>query len=343
MKPKVLIIGAGLFGIEIANTISDICSSVHIYEKKDSMFQGASSNNQHRFHIGLHYPRSDETIKQIKESSHKFFNKFSNCIFSIKENYYLIENNSKISSSDFYKKFIDSCNQVDETEIESDIILDNVSGSFLTCEKGISLHKLKKTLENTLKLNNNINVFFDCHNVEEYFKNYDYIINCSYWSAHLTSEIKLKYELCNLVLLEQPFGNKDVSYTVMDGDYPSMYRTENKDVFTLSSVLHTPFFKTNCYNEFLSNLNNINKNFNMNEVNNKIIEHGEEYFKLKNKNIVGHYTTPKIKLEYDYNEKRTTEIIFDKKYITILQGKISTINSVSEKIFNYIKQNGEQV
>lgn len=341
-KPKVLIIGAGLFGVEIANTISDTCSFIHIYEKKDSMFLGASSNNQHRFHVGLHYPRSDETINQIKESSQKYFDKFSNTIFSIKENYYLIEKNSKISSKEFYRKFIDSCNMTDMSDLKDCVNLENIDSSFITCEKGISIVELKNTLEATLKQKNNVSVFYNCHNVEEYFKDYDFIINCSYWSAHLTSDIKLKYELCNLILLDKPFGDKNISFTVMDGEYPSLYRTENKEIFTLSSVKKTPFFKTSCYNEFISNYNNYNKNFNIQKINKQILDHGSEYFRFKNTKIVGQYITPKIKLEYDYNEKRTSEIIFDKNYITILQGKISTINSVSEKILNYIKQNGEE-
>lgn len=336
---KVLIIGGGLFGVHIAAKISKKVKKIDLCEYGDRLFSGASSNNQHRFHTGLHYPRSTETISQIKKVIPSFLSEFSDCVFSIEKNIYLNANDSKVSSDYFYNKFIDSCNIYDLKLLNRFIYEEKIDKSFLTCEKGINIEKLKKKLISNLEVSNNINVIFNTRDVEKKFNEYDLIINCSYWSTNLTHPIEVKYELCSLVRMKNPFPEfSDYSFTIMDGDYVSLYKTENEKIFTLSSVKYTPFFKTTNYEIFKKCFFDLKKDFDLSKIDNNIINHGKEYFKFRHLETLESYVTPKIKLLDDNDEKRTSEIIFNKKFITLLQGKISTISDISDQITKYVEE-----
>ena len=42
---------------------------IDIFEKNTKLIQEAGSNNQHKLHLGFHYPRSMDTIKQVINGS----------------------------------------------------------------------------------------------------------------------------------------------------------------------------------------------------------------------------------------------------------------------------------
>ena len=71
---KIAIIGGGFFGISAAIKIKEKYpdSIVSIYEMRNNLLLGASGKNQFRWHFGYHYPRSDETIKECKQSFKEF-------------------------------------------------------------------------------------------------------------------------------------------------------------------------------------------------------------------------------------------------------------------------------
>ena len=336
---KVMIIGGGLFGVHIANKISPYVEQVDIFEYTDKLFSGASTNNQHRFHIGQHYPRSDKTIEQVRKSSRLFFDEFSDCIFPIEKNYYLIAKDSKTTADEFYRKFIDSCNECELKKLDPLVNIDVIDRGFLSCEKGINIAKLTGKLFDVILSKKNVKILFNSQNAEKYFDNYDLIVNCSYWSAHLTSNLKVKYELASLTQIKNPLPNlDDYSFTVMDGDYCSLYKTEAKDVYTASSVKYTPFFKTDDYNEFKNAFMNLESKFDMNSISKKIIDHNRDFFKIGFVNVLRNYVSPKIKLSDDTNDQRTSETIIDGKFITLLQGKITTIVEVANQVSSYIEE-----
>ena len=56
---KIAIIGAGIFGITAAIKLSKFKDfNVDVFEKCNSIFQGATYANHNRHHYGFHYPRS---------------------------------------------------------------------------------------------------------------------------------------------------------------------------------------------------------------------------------------------------------------------------------------------
>ena len=68
---KLAVIGSGFFGITLGLILSKK-HEVDIYEKENSILNGASSSNQFRFHLGFHYPRSVKTVNEIKRSNKEF-------------------------------------------------------------------------------------------------------------------------------------------------------------------------------------------------------------------------------------------------------------------------------
>lgn len=336
---KIAIVGGGLFGCNVAGNISKNkkVSTVHIYESQDKLFSGASSNNQHRFHTGYHYPRSKETINQIRHTSESFIRNFSDCIFNIKNNYYFVSSEGKITFNDYKTAFVDESVELNNLDnFKQYLHTEKISGGLISNEKGINLYKLKNKLLNNLK-NDKINIFTNNTWNSNLSKKYDLIINCSYFNPSLTTDkIKVKYEACVLLLIKNPFNLKNYSMTIMDGPFSSLYATENEDIYTLSNVEKTPFYKTDSLEELLKFYNKL-QNFNFDAIDKDILLKTSEYYKFNNIEIVGRYLTKKVKILNDVNDLRKTEIIFENKYVTMLQGKISTMQFAAEEILKYIE------
>jgi L-2-hydroxyglutarate oxidase LhgO len=98
-KKTICIIGGGFYGCYVAKKIKENFKNIdiEIYEKNNSLISEAGKNNQYRLHLGFHYPRSLETIKQTQEGSKIFVNEFKNFISNTKKNIYLIHKNSLIN------------------------------------------------------------------------------------------------------------------------------------------------------------------------------------------------------------------------------------------------------
>ena len=50
-------------------------------DKENTIFNGASSSNQFRFHSGYHYPRSQKTVNEINKSKDDFISFFGKIYF----------------------------------------------------------------------------------------------------------------------------------------------------------------------------------------------------------------------------------------------------------------------
>ena len=89
-KKNICIIGAGWYGCHIGLYLKEKGHKIKIYEKEKNIFLGSSGYNQFRLHRGFHYPRSSETIQEIKKNFSKFYSKYKSFIFFPKNNLYCI-------------------------------------------------------------------------------------------------------------------------------------------------------------------------------------------------------------------------------------------------------------
>ena len=86
---SVCIIGGGFYGCYVAKKITENFKNINVelYEKNSNLLTEAGKNNQYRLHLGFHYPRSIETIKQTQEGSKIFIKEFNNFISKPKKKY----------------------------------------------------------------------------------------------------------------------------------------------------------------------------------------------------------------------------------------------------------------
>ena len=68
----IIIIGAGIYGLYLANLEELKDKRIIVLEIEKSAFKRASLINQARLHNGYHYPRSYQTASD----SHKYFERF---------------------------------------------------------------------------------------------------------------------------------------------------------------------------------------------------------------------------------------------------------------------------
>lgn len=336
---NICIIGGGFYGCFLATKFSDK-NKITLFEKSSEIFGKSSAimNNQHRLHIGYHYPRSVNTIDQTIECYHKFLNEFGDFCFIPNNNYYLIHKDSKVSKFDFLNLYKEKELKFEEVDIQSvDILNKDQFECVIKTEEGvISNSSLKSYFEKSISNNENISLVFDKtikdDDIDVLKEQYDLVINCTYNYPNigLKNPIDIKHEYCALLLVKDTFDKNDC-FTIMDGNFVSVYSTDG-GYHTISSVLNTPFFKTKSlkddikYDDILSEYENSNSK-------QRIIDDLRRFFDIKDENIIGEYLTLKTKISNDeVDDNRESMIFVEDNYVSILCGKISAVYDIHSQI-----------
>lgn len=331
---KICVIGGGFYGCFTSLYLANLGHNISIFEKNNDIMKEAISNNQHRLHLGFHYPRCDFTIEQSKKTHDLFISTFPDCVEEVEENLYAIHKNSFVNLNSYLDK-------LDQHDVGYEIVekyqykhffknINEIQGILKTKEKKINLLKLKDKIKKQLLKNNNITIFTN-HEVtinDEKQKDYDYVINCSYTNPQIfldKQDISVKHELCFMPLieiLEEEYLDKCI--TIMDGPYSSLYQTEHKNIFTVSSVIYTPYFKS--FNS--KSLYKIKKTLTKKEISDiseEIIQDCKKYIKIPKYKIKDCYISQKCKILDDKNAYRGSFLLQKNNTITIMSGKISAI------------------
>ena len=94
----VAIVGAGIFGLQLAIELNDLGFEVDVFEEKGVILSGSTSKSLLRIHKGLHYPRHLPTAKQSLRNYDSFVERFTEAVNVNFNNFYLLmEKGSKIS------------------------------------------------------------------------------------------------------------------------------------------------------------------------------------------------------------------------------------------------------
>jgi hypothetical protein len=346
---KLAIIGGGFYGCYLAHKLKDKLKSkvkVDLFEKNKSLILEAGKNNQNKLHHGYHYPRSNQTIQQTILGSKIFTNEFKKFIYFPKKNLYLIHKKSFVNASKFYKIFKKKKLGIVNYNTKKIKFLKNYNeydGAFNTNEGVINLEKLNTYI--IKKINKNCNIFFrkkiikidsikgsltDQDNIK--YKNYDFIINCTYTNPNmgLKNKFKIKYELAGMVLFRNPFKEK-FGITIMDGEFITFYPRDNK-FSCLSSVKYTPikkFKRLEDLYKFKTKMNKKNISNRIKLIENDVKKYFNNDFKIKNSKLI---MAPKTKLYEDNKDQRPSLIRNYKKTFSILAGKID----VAPLIYNHL-------
>ena len=329
---KLAVIGSGFFGITLGLILSKK-HEVDIYEKENSILNGASSSNQFRFHLGYHYPRSQKTMHEINKSKDLFISYFGKKIFGKTFNYYLVANTSKTS----YKKYEQFLIKNNLYYVTKNLFSNNkfIEKTILTKEKILNIFNFKKIVIDKIKksnLNLKLKKEFNKKNLEEY----DKVIIATYSNNNLLLRklgIKklsdYKFQLVEKILVKLPKQYSKKSFIVIDGNYVCVDPYLGTKYHLLSDVklskLETtigkfPTFK-NKNKKYLNK--GIIKNIKISRFN-KFINRSSSYlpFLREAKYIGSMYVVRTIKKNKEKTDERTSSVNFhSNKILSVLSGK----------------------
>ena len=329
---KLAVIGSGFFGITLGLVLSKK-HEVDIYEKENSILNGASSSNQFRFHLGYHYPRSQKTMHEINKSKDLFISYFGKKIFGKTFNYYLVANTSKTS----YKKYEQFLIKNNLYYISKNLFSNNkfIEKTILTKEKILNIFNFKKIVIDKIKKSNinlKLKTEFNKKNIEEY----DKVIIATYSNNNLLLRklgIKklsdYKFQLVEKILVKLPKQYSKKSFIVIDGNYVCVDPYLGTKYHLLSDVklskLETtigkfPTFK-NKNKKYLNK--GIIKNIKISRFN-KFINRSSSYlpFLREAKYVGSMYVVRTIKKNKEKTDERTSSVNFhSNKILSVLSGK----------------------
>jgi hypothetical protein len=359
---NIAIVGGGFYGCHIAEILKKKYLSqvsIDIFDRSESLMTRAATNNQCRLHLGFHYPRSAETIRQTFHGFHQFVENFGDCIVYPTQNYYAVHH-------DGYINFDEYLNAMDEHDLKYEIVGCNphrffrepkdIAGIIRVDEGVIFLgdmaNKLTTWLESKVHIHCNALVsVIDAENGslmvnDKLHDGYDVIINATYTDTNLglpkEKHFELKYEVTAMAIMDAPFGD-DVALTIMDGPFVSLYPI-GQGKASLSSVTHTPFLKCSTVADLETQLAKVKKNENRRSVIEAIVNHGNQLLNLDltHKDVQELWIAPKTKVLHDNCDQRLTEIRTHEKLISVLCGKLDAVYHITDQIVKVIEEGNYQ-
>jgi hypothetical protein len=239
---KFAVIGAGFYGLHIATRLKALGLETKVFEKADDILAFASGNNQFRLHLGFHYARNFRTRQQSRDGFYRFLERYGKLTETIEENYYLVPQGDSLIDFPTYKLVMMSSG-LDFIEKESPEEIKYPCGSVLTAERILMIHRARehfyKQLPDAIELQSEAVVRpYESH-VEVNGESFDYCIDCTW--GHLIPDKSFFFESTILLYYRKKNTSSPArAYTFVDGPLCSLYPTEKPEIFTLSSVPHTP-------------------------------------------------------------------------------------------------------
>lgn len=245
MTLSVAVIGAGWYGCHIALSLKSLGFEVSLFEQNERPLHEASGNNQFRLHQGFHYPRHYETRTQSRDGFVRFAERYGNLSRPIPENIYAVPRAE--SHIDFLTyRLIMTSSGISFTEpSEISVQLENVAGLLLASERVLLTERardyFKRRLGPSLLLKEPVvSIHRKPHITYVNGVAFDLVIDAT-WGHHTKVPMPVVYE--PTVLLYYETKSFFPAITFVDGPLCSIYPTENPNIYTLSSVPHTPIGK----------------------------------------------------------------------------------------------------
>ncbi len=258
-RPRVAVIGGGIFGatcaLELANT-----TDVTLFERHASLLTETSTANQRRHHSGFHYPRSYDSIDEIRSSSVSFEQHYGDAIDRSFPAYYCTSATGVEIPAERYLAACQS-NHLEFTIVEPpvDVVDRSAVSVCIRTDEGIY---------NTARLTEIVTARFaataalECRMQSTVIsgalagdgskritvngpagtsvESFDYVVNATYAGRNLMAQWfgfpiePLRFDLCEILQLRLP--TPQLSVTVMDGPFTSLTGTGQENLFLLSHI-----------------------------------------------------------------------------------------------------------
>lgn len=260
-----VIIGAGIYGLYSALYCGKKHQRIAVLECDDSAFKRATHINQARVHQGYHYPRSLATASKTAEYFERFNIDYGFCINKEFNQVYATSSQYSWTDGKQFQAFCKAANIPCEELPTNSFFKSNMCDSaFLTKEYTYDSLILKDYFLDELFKMNNVDIFYNAkitqiiNDNEHYnivlengktFKT-KYVLNSTYSGTNQILEkaglelLKIKYELCEIILCNVNEKLKEYGITVMDGPFFSIMPFGKTGLHSLTSVTFTPHFSS---------------------------------------------------------------------------------------------------
>ena len=355
---RVLVIGAGAFGCNIAIELDKANYEVDLVEASNDVLLHASKHNHNRLHLGYHYLRSKQTAQQSIEGLLSFLFYYGDSVLHSFPNYYAIASEGSYTSADGFIEFCDAIGIGYDEEFPAKNIMTRelVNGCFKVPEPVFDYSILKNVIVDRLKKSNislHLNTTLTGLSFESnskiytaettgFSKEYDVVVNATYSNLNEVNSLvgakkrKIKYQ--DVIIPNFEFEHSPIGLTIMDGPFCSvMPRGKETNKFLLYHVSDSVLKSEIAID--LPDLKHDSPDFL-----NTIYNHSMDYFPfLEQVKHIDSYRT--IRAVHENNDDaRITELEEHEdfpNYFSVLSGKITTCVQVSltikHKLQNKIK------
>jgi hypothetical protein len=257
---RAVVVGAGAFGLYSALLLARQGHRVSIVEQDPEPFKRASSVNQARLHNGYHYPRSMFTAITAAMYFQRFRTEFPDAIVDPLTQIYAIASRGSFTDPAGFLRFCETAKLKTESVDPGRYFKPGVVDLAVRVEEfGFDVHALRDALVDRLdrpeidwllgrrvvggrRVNGTIGVELDNGETLDA----SVVVNATYsginqvLGAFGTETLRLKYEQCEVALVETGPDLDGVGLTVMDGPFFSLMPYGHQAVHSLTSVEHTP-------------------------------------------------------------------------------------------------------
>ena len=262
-RPRVAILGGGVFGATCALELADSCDTV-LFERHNKLLTEASFLNQWRHHSGFHYPRSIETIQEVQLAKRDFESVFEDVILRDIDAYYAVSALGREISRERYLATCDSnglnykvvdppagivypdklsvCLHTDESVIDigmlTDFLLARISAS-----PNIDLRLGREVVSGRLLADGRKELTINGVDKSRR-ETFDFLINASYANSNIISKWfdfpvrPLRFDRLELAIYRIP-GAPRFMMTVLDAPFTSLTSLGHGDLFMLSHIHHS--------------------------------------------------------------------------------------------------------
>ena len=257
----IIIIGAGLYGLYAALFCAKRGDKVLVLEHDPEAFSRATYINQARVHMGYHYPRSYTTAKKSADYYDRFIEDYDFCIHSKFDKIYAISKNFSWTNAAQFKKFCTDTNILCKPiNIDAFFKEEFCEGAYLSKECTYDALALKKYFLDEISKFRNVEIQYNTH-ITQVEKSADFyslktnhnieykssfVLNTTYASVNQVlrlfgqEPLKIKYELCEVILCKVSDNLKNVGVTMMDGPFFSLMPFGQSGYHSLTAVNYTP-------------------------------------------------------------------------------------------------------
>lgn len=257
-QPRIGVIGGGIFGVTCALELARI-GQVTLFERGGDVLTETSAWNQRRHHSGFHYPRSYDSIQEIRTSRAAFEAEYGDTILRDFPSYYCTSATGVEIPAERYLAACQS-NRLEFEEVDPpDIVAPDTVSLCLKTDEGIyDIARMRELIGRRLSGNPSVELELRTTVLSAVIASdgskrvtvegpsgirelaFDYLVNATYSGRNLVAQWfgfpvePLRFDLYELLLLRLPIPQ--IAVTVMDGPFTSLTGTGREGEFFLSHI-----------------------------------------------------------------------------------------------------------